>query len=1198
VLRETPAALELIKQGHVMTEAAVAAKRIEVAAKAKATNRNPQHAQQVQQSQELIAKEAKLNAHAAAAGLTKQELLTAASAAAAEQLQAEKVQDAKSKAQQQDQEQREQSNPKWTIKMTEQEVQVLEYEMLESQTVAQTVTNALLVKQGRKDKVEQHIANKQNGSNPDLDLPASYLALSTADKAKVIADMAAAAGDDTISEVADNAFVQKLDAATKRLHEVEKTPSGRFIRKLLPTHKQSLVAEVTAERIQFEAIEFAQSALLNTYSSEELAAGKTDEVRAMGQIQASDRNCLLCGIVYTSKYKLCDECIAEETPASFAFSAKELDSGRLGSLANSAVQLIELAVATEELASKNPVLGREKGMPSLADRGQHPLPHDSLNGVADYFKAKQEADNLKSQKEAMEIAFPALTQLAAAKKALRASNPPLEAAATDSIDVASKDGTLSAALASTASVGVTAPLPAASTPLLQSIAPAVAELIRPVTKSEASSHITRLAQEMEKTIESLPPPPPGMRYTTDDVATKTITEAAAAAVAAASAAETTPHGHSLLPIEEQDKARELHYQEVTRKLNAGVKLEWCGYDANPLDPPPQTAEALALADDAVAAVLKVAKAANWTQQIEMQVKEMHTDTKDVPKSTRRLNLCQTVKVISGYDLVTGQRTVANSQGAAATDKQNALLGMADYAAPPPKAIQDQTKETEKALHQFYCWEPVLPLTDGKGAEVQGKGMMVGPCSEKKEIPDAWQRVECEFPRHGRLAVLKTDLSKPTDRIVGSSSFKDTPLHQARAEHMEQIFTTPGLGVLDEANLMDNGLGAIPRGLTMLHRLKKIRLCHNQLSDDPRSTPAESLMQMTMLEQLECGYNEFTAIPQSFCMLSWLKNLDLTSNDISSIPPEITLLTSLEILCLGGNCLTSIPVELFDIVGLTKLDLFNNALVEIPGELGKLESLRRLNVSGNQLEWLPAEAFFTLRSLEMLQASRNNLLAVPHEFGFLEKLEHLHIDQNQLSTIPAEIGALTELQALRIDRNQLSSIPADIGLLPKLIELLCDRNEIVTLPASLLELVVNKRAEGVETFRSIRVDDHVIHEPSSKVIFEQMGDVGVHIDQYATGRTQVEVKLMKRKAEKAKKGQFKPSSGGDNEFSALASSFLNQDTRDLDDLLADLGEVDGGKGAGGGKKKGKGGGGGGDGGGGGGKKGGDKKAKGKGGKKKK
>jgi hypothetical protein len=113
-------------------------------------------------------------------------------------------------------------------------------------------------------------------------------------------------------------------------------------------------------------------------------------------------------------------------------------------------------------------------------------------------------------------------------------------------------------------------------------------------------------------------------------------------------------------------------------------------------------------------------------------------------------------------------------------------------------------------------------------------------------------------------------------------------------------------------------------------------------------------------------------------------------------------------------------------------------------------------------------------------------------------------------------------------------------------------------------------------------------------------VGGPVQTSISGRSLTEVKLLKklnsrREARIAKQAAHAPlgSSHGrqENEFSALASMFLLEDQRNIDDLLADLGiEDDGGRAVGKAKGKGRGDGEGGSGSGGGSSKSKGKKAK--------
>lgn len=75
-----------------------------------------------------------------------------------------------------------------------------------------------------------------------------------------------------------------------------------------------------------------------------------------------------------------------------------------------------------------------------------------------------------------------------------------------------------------------------------------------------------------------------------------------------------------------------------------------------------------------------------------------------------------------------------------------------------------------------------------------------------------------------------------------------------------------------------------------------------------------------------------------------------------------------------------------------LDLSYNQLSTLSEALGMARSLVELRVAGNQLRELPA-SICELQSLEIFDAKRNRLAALPLEMGSLGKLLKLDLEEN-------------------------------------------------------------------------------------------------------------------------------------------------------------------------------------------------------------
>ena len=80
-------------------------------------------------------------------------------------------------------------------------------------------------------------------------------------------------------------------------------------------------------------------------------------------------------------------------------------------------------------------------------------------------------------------------------------------------------------------------------------------------------------------------------------------------------------------------------------------------------------------------------------------------------------------------------------------------------------------------------------------------------------------------------------------------------------------------------------------------------------------------------------------------------------------------------------------------------------------------LGKLFIDGNRLRQLNP-AIGQLRNLTHLDASHNELVAIPEEIGMLVNLKSLLLFDNQINSLPYEIGHLHKLDVLGVEGNPL------------------------------------------------------------------------------------------------------------------------------------------------------------------------------------
>ncbi|MFX1250428.1 MAG: leucine-rich repeat domain-containing protein [Promethearchaeota archaeon] len=149
-----------------------------------------------------------------------------------------------------------------------------------------------------------------------------------------------------------------------------------------------------------------------------------------------------------------------------------------------------------------------------------------------------------------------------------------------------------------------------------------------------------------------------------------------------------------------------------------------------------------------------------------------------------------------------------------------------------------------------------------------------------------------------------------------------------------------------------------------------------------------------------------------------------------LPETFFQLTNLQILSLGANQFTTFPEAIGDLKKLEKLWLYNNQLTILPKAIGNLKKLEWLSLRYNRFEFLP-EAFGQLRSLQILNLQKNKLSFLPESFGQLQNLGTLWLGGNELKALPESFFRLTDLYHLDLSDNKFTTLPESIGNLRNL-----------------------------------------------------------------------------------------------------------------------------------------------------------------------
>lgn len=132
-------------------------------------------------------------------------------------------------------------------------------------------------------------------------------------------------------------------------------------------------------------------------------------------------------------------------------------------------------------------------------------------------------------------------------------------------------------------------------------------------------------------------------------------------------------------------------------------------------------------------------------------------------------------------------------------------------------------------------------------------------------------------------------------------------------------------------------------------------------------------------------------------------------------------------------------------GLKTVGLVRNMAKVLAPSLFSLKNLEVLNISNNELSEIPRE-IGKLKNLRVLSAGNNPITGIPKELGNCKKLIQLSLSGSGLESLPTSIGNLSELQKLNISRTALTVIPESFSRLSKLTYLDLSNNKLKQLPS--------------------------------------------------------------------------------------------------------------------------------------------------------
>lgn len=247
-----------------------------------------------------------------------------------------------------------------------------------------------------------------------------------------------------------------------------------------------------------------------------------------------------------------------------------------------------------------------------------------------------------------------------------------------------------------------------------------------------------------------------------------------------------------------------------------------------------------------------------------------------------------------------------------------------------------------------------------------------------------------------------------------------------AEFPAAFFTQ--LGKLRELRLSGHQLEAIPASFSCLVELRVLQLRKNciQSIDDNVFTLADGCQ--SFLEEVDLEYNQLGALPKSIGNLRRLRVLRAANNQLTDLPEEISgLSSSLKELHIAHNRLVEAPSALGKLVSLEHLDVSYNQLRTLETmTFDALTRLQTLRASANQLDTLPPSLNHYVPLAE-LSIAGNMFVEFPASVLQLgATLKQLQIQSNKIFRLPFEFGdAMSELESVASDGNPFLSPPPEV-----------------------------------------------------------------------------------------------------------------------------------------------------------------------------